>query len=90
MSLDFYLPEYKIAIECQGRQHFEPVLDFGGNKAFEESLERDRRKLLLCKEHGVKLLYYDSERGHTEFLGEKVYNEENKILKEITSYGEKN
>ena len=23
-SLDFYLPEYNIAIECQGRQHFSP------------------------------------------------------------------
>ena len=23
-SLDFYLPDYNIAIECQGSQHFEP------------------------------------------------------------------
>ena len=28
-SLDFYLPKYNIAIECQGRQHFEPVDKFG-------------------------------------------------------------
>ena len=28
-SFDFYLPEYNIAIECQGIQHFEPV-DFAG------------------------------------------------------------
>lgn len=25
LFLDFYLPEYNIAIECQGSQHFEPV-----------------------------------------------------------------
>lgn len=28
--LDFYLPDYNVAIECQGIQHFEPV-DFAGN-----------------------------------------------------------
>jgi len=43
--------------------------------------------LIICKEHGVKLLYYDSEHKHTEFLGEKVYNDVNNLLKEITSYG---
>ena len=29
-SLDFFLPTYNIAIECQGRQHFKPI-DFSGN-----------------------------------------------------------
>ena len=87
LSLDFYLPDYKIGIECQGRQHFEPVKDFGGEKTFQESIERDEKKLIICKEHGVKLLYYDSEHKHTEFLGEKVYNDVNNLLKEITSYG---
>lgn len=28
-SLDFYLPEHHIAVECQGAQHFKPV-DFAG------------------------------------------------------------
>ena len=82
--------QYKIAIECQGRQHFEPVLDFGGEKSFKETIERDKKKLILCKENGIKLLYYDSEHNHTEFLGEKVYNNENNIIKEITSYEQKN
>lgn len=90
LSLDFYLPDYKIAIECQGRQHFEPVLDFGGEKTFKETIERDKKKLILCKENNIKLLYYDSEHNHTEFLGEKVYNDENNLIKEITSYEQKN
>ena len=25
MSIDFYFPQYKIAIECQGEQHFFPT-----------------------------------------------------------------
>lgn len=89
LSLDFYLPDYNIAIECQGRQHFEPVKDFGGEKTFKESIYRDEKKLNLCKNNGIKLLYYDSEHSHTEFLGEIVYNDKNKILKEITIYGQK-
>ena len=54
------------------------------------TIERDKKKLILCKENGIKLLYYDSEHKHTEFLGEKVYNNENNIIKEITSYEQKN
>lgn len=66
------------------------VLDFGGEKSFKETIERDKKKLILCKENNIKLLYYDSEHGNTEFLGEKVYNNENNIIKEITSYEQKN
>jgi len=87
LSLDFYIPKLKIAIECQGRQHFEPVKDFGGEKSFKESIYRDEKKLMLCKNNGVKLLYYDSECKHTEFLGEKIFNDKTKLIKEILNYG---
>lgn len=62
-SLDFYLPDYNIGIECQGRQHFEPI-DFGGKgekwaeKQLIESKERDNKKFELCKKQGIKLIYY--------------------------------
>ena len=45
LSLDFYLPIYKIGIECQGRQHFI------GSKLWENLetiVERDRHKKELC------------------------------------------
>ena len=83
LSLDFYLPEYNIGIECQGRQHFMPVPDFGGEKQFIDTVERDKKKLQLCKENGVKLLYYDSNLKHSTFLNEKVFNNENNLIKEI-------
>ena len=41
-SLDLYLPDFNIAIECQGIQHFKPI-DFGGKgekwakKSFEDT-----------------------------------------------------
>lgn len=64
-SLDFYLPKYNIAIECQGKQHFEPI-DFGSKgkewaeKLYLDNLERDERKRVLCKEHDITLLYYSN------------------------------
>ena len=56
-SLDFYLPEYNIAIECQGKQHFgnggwSDKFDFNKQK------ERDIIKHSLCVEHGIKIIYF--------------------------------
>lgn len=57
LSLDFYLPDYGVAIECQGGQHYFPVRRFGGKKAFNEQIERDQRKARLCEENDVRLFY---------------------------------
>ena len=57
-SLDFYLPDYKVGIECQGRQHFFPIDYFGGDKGFKNTLQRDKQKFNKCQKHGIKLLYY--------------------------------
>jgi hypothetical protein len=56
-SLDFYLPKYKIAIECQGIQHFEPVKFFGGEKSFKYRVKLDENKLKLCSDNAVKMFY---------------------------------
>lgn len=61
-SLDLYLPEHNIAIECQGIQHFKPV-DFAGkgekwaNKSFKEIKERDDIKLKKCLDFNIKMIY---------------------------------
>ena len=62
-SLDFFITNKNIAIECQGEQHFRPV-DFANNgiewsnESFEKNLLRDKHKYDLCYEKGIKLLYY--------------------------------
>lgn len=62
LSLDFYIPSFKIAIECQGIQHFVPR-DFAykGNEwateLYNQILERDVRKNRLCSDNGVKITY---------------------------------
>ena len=74
-SLDFYLPDYNIGIECQGEQHFFPVEHFGGDKRFKNTLERDKWKKKLCEENGVKLLYFGNTPNHDTFLGEVVHDD---------------
>lgn len=58
LSLDFYLPKYNIAIECQGIQHFKAIDYFGGKYKYERANIRDKNKLDFCIKHGVELLYY--------------------------------
>jgi len=85
MRLDFYLPEYNVAIECQGIQHFIPV-DFAKrgkkwvNEQFILSQQRDKTKLKLCKENGIKLLYYSNLGIEYPY---KVFENKELLLKEI-------
>lgn len=59
--LDFYLPEQKIAIEYDGRQHFQPV-DFAGRgykwafHQFVDNQSRDKEKNKYCQQQGIKLI----------------------------------
>ena len=63
--LDFYLPDYNTAIECQGIQHFEPV-DFTSSgydeavKIFLKTKKSDLLKKKRCIENNVKILYYSN------------------------------
>jgi hypothetical protein len=54
--LDVFIPEIEVAIEYHGRQHFEPVAFFGGQKAFEETQKRDKVKKAKCKRNNVTLI----------------------------------
>lgn len=56
-SIDFYIENENIAIECQGIQHFKPVDYFGGIDEYKKIKERDKRKLKLCNENNIKLYY---------------------------------
>ena len=80
MSLDFYLPNYGIAIECQGRQHFESVDYFGGNESLENTKERDLRKKQLCEKHNIKILYY---ANYIYPFPYNVFNDKNTLISEI-------
>lgn len=53
--LDFYIPDYNLAIECQGEQHFSDVVIYDSK---ENNIERDHTKYEKCKNNGIKILYY--------------------------------
>lgn len=56
LTLDVYIEDLRLAIEYQGRQHYEPVKFFGGKKAFKELRQRDALKRARCKKAGVLLV----------------------------------
>lgn len=58
LRLDFFLPDYSVAIECQGGQHFTTVEYYGGEEGLRSTQERDAQKKRLCEKHGIRILYY--------------------------------
>ena len=76
LKIDFYLPEYNIAIECQGIQHFFPV-KFYSKKEFEKTKERDIRKYKKCEENNIKILYYINENNFKKINVSGIYNKNN-------------
>ena len=81
--LDFYLPDYGVAIECQGEQHFQCVEYFGGEKKLLQNQERDRLKKELCDNNNVKVLYYTNLLKYDTFLTEKIYHNLEDVIKNI-------
>lgn len=69
MSLDFFIPRYNTAIECQGIQHYRKGGMFTG-KIVDKIKKRDRIKRKLCSEHGISIFYikYDDD------VNEKINN----------------
>lgn len=86
-SLDFYLPDYNIAIECQGEQHFKPV-DFGNKgeettmKAFNRIQYLDERKKQICEDNGIRLLYF----AKNNYNRDDLITDTNILLKKILEH----
>ena len=80
LRLDFYLPDYDIAIECQGKQHFEAIDIFGGKRNFQVTIERDNKKRELCQKNNIILLYYSNEKIDFPYY---VYTDKMELLQEI-------
>lgn len=55
--LDFYLPKFNVAIECQGRQHFYQNSIYNTKEKIEDIIERDKKKYLTCIENGLTVYY---------------------------------
>ena len=92
-SFDFYIPEYKIAIELQGEEHFIPVRhsknesDEDIKKNHNIVKERDKRKYNIAKENNINLLYFSY--SNRKYIPEKyldtIYLTENSLFEKINS-----
>lgn len=75
LRLDIFLPDYSTAIECQGKQHFEPIEYWGGLENLKKTKQYDEIKYNLCEKNNIKILYYTNLKN---------INEEKTIYKNIT------
>ena len=73
MFLDFYMPKYNIAIECQGIQHID-----GRNgtimtkkQTFGERAEMDKLKYKLCLENNIPIIYIFNKDKSSKRLNEQ-------------------
>ena len=76
LPFDFYLPDFNILIEYDGRQHFEISEHFGGIDAFVGTKVRDTIKNIYCKENDIELIripYWEFNNIET-ILNEKIIN----------------
>ena len=55
-KIDFYLPNYNLFIEYNGKQHYVPIKYFGGQITFEHQQKRDQYVRNYCKKNSIKLL----------------------------------
>ena len=56
LPFDFYLPDFNICIEFDGKQHFEANEFFGGNNAYKKLKQNDAIKTKYCAENNIKLI----------------------------------
>jgi len=56
LRFDFYLPDYNICIEFQGRQHYSSIKQFGGEIGFNNSQKRDQIKREFCLNNSIYLV----------------------------------
>lgn len=84
--VDFYLPKYNVAIECQGLQHFK---DTGGyySENFLKQKERDKNKKELCFNKGIQVYYYSKLKTKDkiyklDYLG-SVYEDIDTLINDI-------
>lgn len=56
LYFDFYLPEYNLVIEYDGKHHYIPIEQFGGIDYFENIIKRDVIKNEYCSKNNIHLL----------------------------------
>ena len=77
LEIDIFVPSLNLAIEYQGRQHYEAIDFFGGEKGFEKRLILDEKKRKLLKEFNINLLEW---KYTVEMTKQRVKKEIDRII----------
>lgn len=85
-SLDIFIKELNLAIECQGAQHFKPIEYFGGKESFQRTQFLDKEKYIECKNNNIKLLYFSFIKKLPNTYLDTIYNQVNDLINEIANY----
>jgi len=56
IEFDFYLPKLRTVIEFDGRQHFEPIDEFGGMEFLDKIKKGDIKKENYCEDNFINLI----------------------------------
>jgi very-short-patch-repair endonuclease/predicted nucleic acid-binding Zn-ribbon protein len=74
LRFDFYIPEFNLAIEYDGIQHFKAIDYFGGDEVFLKIKKRDEIKNQYCKDNNINLLRIPYWEFHNidKILSEKI------------------
>lgn len=87
LSYDFYLHDYNLLIEFQGKQHEQANEYFGGEEQFKIQQEHDKRKREYAEQNNINLLeiwYYDIDNIKSILLQKiKEINENNLKLESV-------
>ena len=78
LRYDAYVPNLRLAVEYQGKQHFEPVDFFGGERGFRTTRERDRLKARLSEINGVRIEYIRYDEDLEERVSQIIMGYDNK------------
>jgi len=84
--LDIWFPDWRLAVEYHGIQHFEPVEFFGGEEVFKSTQERDARKARLCEQNSATL-FVVTEDDDVECLLRDIRNHHRKLRERTRAPG---
>ncbi len=68
LELDIFIDDFKLGIEYQGIQHFEPIEHWGGEESLRELKQRDKTKKQICDSLNIALVYFN----HDEDLSNEL------------------
>ena len=72
LKFDFFIPNLNLCIEFDGKQHFEPLEFFGGEKTFKILKENDSIKNIYCEKNNISLIRIKYNEDIEQVLKQKI------------------